>query len=114
MTPDGETLGILGDSLRRWWRRNWLALPLCFVLTYFGYHAIHGNHGLLAWVDVSHDISQLEMQLAARRAERDRLEILIKGLGPDELDEDLLEEQLRGLGYVKRRELIVLKPGSAE
>lgn len=109
MGLQGDTIGLIGDSVRRWWRRNWLALPLCFVLTYFGYHAIHGNRGLLAWVDISHDINQLEAQLVERRHERRHLEQVIAGLEPNRLDEDLLEDQLRALAYIKQNELIILR-----
>ncbi len=110
MSPTIGNWDTARDSLRGWWRRNWLTFPLCIVLSYFGYHAIHGNRGLQAWVAVRQDIVTLEAELEAKRAERLRLEKLIEGLRPDHVDQDLLQEELRALGYIKKNEVIVLTP----
>jgi cell division protein FtsB len=100
----------MGAILRRWFWRNWLLL-LCLLMTvYFGYHALHGQRGLLAWVDVSRELQQARSELAAAEAENERLQQLVDGLQPDRLDPDLLEEELRRLGYVDPGEVVILTP----
>jgi cell division protein FtsB len=103
------TVGIWLDSLRRALRGRWIAIPLAALLLYFGWHAMHGHRGLLAWIDISRQLEAEKQQLAELRAEREALDRRVQGLQPDRLDPDLLEEELRKLGYVKENEVIVLR-----
>lgn len=80
------------------------------ALAYFAWHAVHGQRGLLAWVDLSRELEQRRAELAELRAERVAIERRVDGLRPDAIDPDLLEEELRKLGYVGERELIILTP----
>ena len=44
---------------------RWLAVAVTLVLVYFGYHAVHGRYGMLAWIDTSRDLAAARDQLAA-------------------------------------------------
>jgi cell division protein FtsB len=85
-------------------------VPVSVALAYFGWHAVHGQRGLLAWVDLSRELEQGRAELAELRAERLAIERRVDGLRPDAIEPDLLEEELRKLGYVGERELIILTP----
>ena len=80
------------------------------VLAYFGYHALHGERGLLAWMDKSRDLEAARQELNRLTSERERLERDVQAFQRDSIDRDLLEEELRKLGYVKPNEVIVLRP----
>ena len=99
----------LVEAVRARLRGRWLAVAVTAVLAYFGYHALHGRYGLYAWVDTSRDLELARHELDARVAERERLERDVAAFQPDSLDRDLLEEQLRLLGYVRPNEVIVLR-----
>ena len=45
--------GGLADRLKG----RWLSVAVTLVLVYFGYHAVHGRYGLLAWIDTSRDLA---------------------------------------------------------
>lgn len=101
-------------ALRRALRGRWLVLPLVGLLAYFAWHAVHGPRSLPAWVALSREIETSRAELVRLRAEREALDRRVEGLRPDALDADLLEEELRKLGYVADREVVVLVPGPAQ
>ena len=39
--------------MRKALRGRWVAVLVTAVLAYFGYHALHGRYGFLAWLDTS-------------------------------------------------------------
>jgi cell division protein FtsB len=96
--------------LRRWLKRNWVLVLSLLLLFYFGFHALHGQRGLLAWVDVNRELQEARAALDVAKAENARLSRLVEGLQPDRLDPDLLEEELRRLGYVSPGEVVILTP----
>ena len=104
--------GLAGTWLRRL-RGRWLAGLVTLVLAYFGYHALHGDRGLLALVDKSRDLEAARKQLDALRAERAALDREVGAFQRDQLDRDLLEEELRKLGYVRPGEAVILRPDAA-
>ncbi len=81
------------------------------VVGYFGYHALHGERGFLAWRELKGDLTaarSVEAQLAQQRALLDRRTALLRA---DNLDPDLLEERAQMLlGYGHSRDLVVLHP----
>lgn len=83
------------------------------VVGYFGYHALHGERGFLAWRELQRDLAaarRVETQLAAERARLDRR---VRLLRPDSLDPDLLEERAQVLlGYGHHGDMVILKSGS--
>jgi cell division protein FtsB len=80
------------------------------MLAYFAWHAMHGQRGLLAWVDLNREIEASRAELGRLQSEREALERRVDGLRRDALDPDLLEEELRKLGYVAEGEVVILAP----
>ena len=81
------------------------------AVTYFGYHAVQGDRGLIAWFRLTQQIAHAESSLHALAAERHELQRSIRLLGPGQLDRDLLDERARMvLGLAHPEELIVLYP----
>jgi cell division protein FtsB len=82
------------------------------VVGYFGYHALHGERGFLAWRELKGDLvaaQTVEAELADRRSRLERRTALLRA---DNLDPDLLEERARVLlGYGDPGDLVVLRPG---
>jgi cell division protein FtsB len=97
------------ETVNGWLKGRWIAVCLTLVLAYFGYHALHGRYGFLAWIDTSRDLGLASQELVALTAERQRLEGDVAAFQPDSLDRDRLEEQLRLLGYVRPNEVIILR-----
>jgi cell division protein FtsB len=75
--------------------RHWLVVVAYGLAVYFGYHAVVGSRGLLAWRQLNRDIEATEQQLAAVRAERQELEDKVRRLRPGSLDPDLIDELAR-------------------
>jgi cell division protein FtsB len=88
-------LARLSDRLHRLEARHWLVLFAYGLAIYFGYHAMIGSRGLLAWRQLSRDIEASEQDLAAVRAERQALEEKVRRLRPGSLDPDLIDELAR-------------------
>ena len=100
---------LLGMPLR-WLGRRWTLLLACAVLAYFAFHAVHGGRGLLAWVDRNRELEAVRAEMAAVTDEHATLERRLRSLQPGRADRDVLEEELRQLGYIRRNEVIVLTP----
>ena len=94
-------------------RGRWLAILVTAVLAYFAYHALHGQRGLLAWMDRSRDLEAARQELTRVSAERAELDRQVRAFQRDSIDRDVLEEELRKLGYVKPDEVIILRPSAA-
>ena len=104
-------LAPLGYSLREFARRHGVRLVLVLVLSYFGYHAVHGDRGLVAWMDNSRLVEQRRIELASLQEKRRGLEHQVEALHTDRMSRDLLEEELKKLGYIGDNEVIILLPG---
>lgn len=86
---------------------------LTATLGYFGYHAIQGEHGVLAWLQLEKDLRIAEANAAVLAVERQELEHRVQLLRPNSLDPDLLEERARlVLNYGRAGEMLVLLPGA--
>jgi cell division protein FtsB len=80
-----------------------------FLVAYFGYYALHGDRGLIALAQLQTQIEQSSATLERLKAERVVLERRVKGLRPDSLDLDILEERTRALlNYAHPDDLIIL------
>ena len=89
-----------------------LGFPLIVMalMLYFGYFAIYGNHGLVAWIRLTHEIELKQADLDRIRSERAALEHRVRLLRPESVDPDLLEEQARArLGLSGPDEVVILK-----
>lgn len=85
-------------------------MPLLTVLmlAYFGYHALEGDHGMKAWLQLTAEKAQLAETAADIRARREALENKVALLKPDNLDPDLLAERVREmLGFSHENEVIL-------
>jgi cell division protein FtsB len=65
------------------------------LISYFSYHFVNGNRGLLAYRDLRVAIAQAELIKADTDAERAVLERRVSLLRPESLDLDLVEERAR-------------------
>jgi len=76
---------------------------------YFGFHAIHGDRGLLALKQLTASVDEAREVYDQTRLERLTLERKVKLLHPDSLDPDMLEERARiMLGFGLPDEIVVL------
>lgn len=81
------------------------------LIAYFGYHMISGGRGILAYLKLNNEISELQEELETVRAERIILEHKANLLNSSSLDLDLLEERSKEvLGYAKPKETLFIAP----
>ena len=70
---------------------------LAFLIFYFGFQALTGDRGLLAWTDRDEILAAKVQELRRLRAERADLEARARLLRDASLSRDLLEERARSL-----------------
>jgi cell division protein FtsB len=103
---------MLGRAWRRvvqWQQALWLVVLGVGLAAYFGYHAVNGSRGLLAWREVSAQLASIRQELEALRAERVALAQKVGGLRHDALDPDLIDELARRqLSLVDPLDVIIL------
>jgi cell division protein FtsB len=92
---------------------RWHLAGAALLLVYFAYHGVHGERGFIAWVEKGRELRAAEAQLAELNLQIDALAAKVAALQPDRSDPDLLEEQLRQLGYIAEGEVILLPQGAA-
>ncbi len=81
------------------------------IMTYFGYHAVQGDRGLIAWWNLRYEIDKADAQLGIVSAEKQALERRVALLRPQSLDTDMLAERAQlMLGGVQGDDLIVPDP----
>ena len=81
------------------------------VVGYFGYHALHGERGFLAWRELRHDLAEARVDESRLAGERAQLDRRVRLLRRDGLDRDLLEERAQVLlGYGHESDLVILSP----
>tara|TARA_B100001093_G_scaffold461801_1_gene476530 strand:+ start:429 stop:743 length:315 start_codon:yes stop_codon:yes gene_type:complete len=93
------------------WRLNHIVGPLFGVLlfTYFVYHSIQGQHGILAWRQLDIHITKAEVTFANLRAKQAALEQSVTMLRPGTLDLDMVEEQSRRmLNFTHQDDVVVI------
>ena len=67
------------------------------LVAYFGYHALSGERGVIAWWQLKKEIAVAEQTAAQLQAKRERLEHDVALLSPGSLDADMLEERARAV-----------------
>ena len=72
-------------------------LLVACIVTYLGYHAIQGQRGIVAWLQLGQQIEQTRAALAVSRAEERWLAHRVALLRPDGLDPDMLDERARAV-----------------
>lgn len=79
------------------------------LMGYFIYHVIQGDRGILAWLQLTQELDVAQAELTELQSRRQRLEGKVKGLRPESLNRDLLEQQVRQfLGYSHPDEMVVI------
>lgn len=94
-------------------RARLIAAPVVIfcLVAYFGYHAIQGERGLLAWLSVKQELTQARATQTALTETRADLERRVTLLRPDSLDRDMLDERAHAiLNYGREDEVIILLP----
>jgi cell division protein FtsB len=76
-------------------KRFYMPLATGLVLTYFGYHAFHGDYGLMARAELDSQVSDLEGELKNLRTIRRQFEHRVSLLRPESLDPDMVDELAR-------------------
>ncbi|HMN37806.1 MAG TPA: septum formation initiator family protein [Hyphomicrobium sp.] len=89
--------------------RQALVLLACLISSaYFGFHALHGRHGLDARSQLVERSTLLDFEIKSLEAVRTKLERDVALLSPDKPDPDIVEEIARDvLGYVRPDDVLV-------
>ncbi len=88
-----------------------LLLCVSFVLVYFGYQVLYGNHGLIRLMQLDEEAERLAYELTEVQEQRAKLETRIHLLRPESLDLDMLDERARAvLGYAHKNDLVIADP----
>lgn len=81
------------------------------AVSYFAYHVVHGDRGLVASHRLEVSVSEAQATLGKLRAQVSVLEHRVRLLRLDSLDVDLLDEVVRrNLGYGRRDEIVIVAP----
>src|SRR5215470_11533378 len=78
------------------------------LLTYFAYHAIQGERGLFAWMQLNQQLKQTRALADAVATQRSELENRVRRLSNASLDPDLLEERVRSMLNLGREDEVVI------
>ena len=82
------------------------------VAGYFGYHAVEGDRGLIAWWQVTQQLKNATATFDRVHGEREALEHRVSLLGNDKLDPDLLDERAHAmLNLARPDEVMILEQG---
>ena len=80
------------------------------VISYFLYHSIQGDRGILAWLQLQKHLTVSVEHLDEFTAERKAIEERVQGLKPESINRDLLDQQVRlNLGHISFDEVMVLR-----
>lgn len=100
----------LAQEIRRRLRAIVAPLLCLAALSYFVYHTINGDRGILAWWHLRQEISKAQATLKDTAAMRAAMERRASLMRPDNLDPDMLEEQARRLLNMSRDgDMIILQ-----
>ena len=94
-----------------------LIIPaLCAVfVTYFGYHAYHGEFGITSRYRLQAEAVNLKSQLDAIRTRRVDLERRVKLLHDGTIEKDMLDEKARNaLNLSRADEITIMLPASLD
>jgi cell division protein FtsB len=107
-------MGLVGEMQRR---ARHVVGPLLGIVAvaYFAYHTVHGERGVLAYLQMRERVAEAERRFAAVELERTYWERRVKLLHPASIDPDMLDERVRVmLGYARADDLIVLMNSTGE
>ncbi len=88
---------------------------LACLAAYFGYHAVQGDRGVLAWLRLEQELAQARALEGELAAEQERLTRHVALMRPDHLDPDMLEEQARLLlNYGRADDYLIFWPENGD
>ncbi len=93
-------------------RSRYVIGPLLGILAvgYFGFHVVHGDRGLLAWLKIKQRVAAARQALEVSSAERLAMERRVSLMEPGSLDPDMLEERARlMLNYGHVDDIVILE-----
>ncbi|HQS83822.1 MAG: hypothetical protein B7Y25_02625 [Alphaproteobacteria bacterium 16-39-46] len=79
-------------DIKDFFGNSWPYLFAGFILVYFIYHLIGGEHGLIAWRHLDAELITHQKTLTALKTQEDALETWVKQM-KNPINPDLLEEQ---------------------
>jgi cell division protein FtsB len=78
------------------------------LLSYFIYHIIQGERGLLSWRRMTQKIDLADQRLQKLQTDQGALEQRVHLMRPNSLDPDMLDEQARDkLNFARKDEIII-------
>ena len=81
------------------------------AVVYFAYHAVNGDRGLMAWLELKDRVAAAEAAAETIGLQRQRIETWVRLLHPESLDPDLLEERARiMLNYAYVGDIVIQNP----
>lgn len=81
------------------------------VVAYFVFHAIQGERGLLAYLQLTQQLEETEAVAEELSEKRNDWEHKVSLLKPGSLDRDMLEERARKvLNYLREDEVVIYLP----
>lgn len=99
-------------EIRRRGRQVAASILGALLFAYFMFHAIQGDRGLFAWVQMKQQIAYASAELAASEAKKLNWEQRILLLRDERLDRDMLDERARQVtGLGNRNELVIFYDG---
>ena len=87
-------MAVMIEMQRRFRQVLFPVIGAC-VLSYFAYHTVQGDRGLLSYWRVSQEVERVETRLNTLTAEREVQELRVASMRNSRMDLDLLEEQSR-------------------
>jgi cell division protein FtsB len=98
---------LLAEIRRRAWQIIPQVIAAC-LLIYFSYHAVEGDRGVLAYLQLEKDLRAAEAEQMKTAAERQDWTHRVSLLKSDSIDPDMLEERARRvLNYGREDELVI-------
>ena len=96
------------QEIRR--RAHYIIPPVVGVsaFVYFAYHAIQGDRGLIAYLQLNTEIEQARQTLSEVASVREQLAREVRLLKPNGLDPDMLDERARTMLNVVRPDEVVI------
>ena len=77
---------IINSLIRRKGRTILVTGLWAVVMAYFGYHAVQGDHGMLARNVLATQVDEARVKLAELQAERRRFEALVGLMAPESIE----------------------------
>jgi cell division protein FtsB len=82
-------------------------IGVCLIV-YFLYHAVQGDRGLIAFWQLSKQVTQAENTQSMLNQKRTELQTRVSLLNPNSLNSDMIDERARFmLGYTKPDEVVI-------